>query len=201
MPSTGSVLMFSSEAAAVTAFYVLVVEVFIYKEISIRVDLPRIMRESMVLIGGIFIILATALCLTNYMILEKVPDRMFDFIRYDAVDAKAELVVNADLDEFRGIIIEEEKGSHIVLRPFDADAKEVRIPWDEIDERESELVHVVGTFEGKVDGVQKIRPARSDGELWVIPLDAITDTHSRIITSKWTFLIALNIFQRRKLCK
>src|SRR5690606_36121630 len=41
-----------SEAAAVTALYVLIVEVFLYREISLK-RLPGIMRESMVMVGGI----------------------------------------------------------------------------------------------------------------------------------------------------
>ncbi len=49
-----------SEAAAVTAFYVLVVEVLILREISLR-NLPAIMRKSMVLVGGILVILGLSL--------------------------------------------------------------------------------------------------------------------------------------------
>jgi len=41
-----------SEAAAVTALYVLVAEVFLYREISLR-KLPTIMRDSMIMVGGI----------------------------------------------------------------------------------------------------------------------------------------------------
>ena len=49
-----------SEAAAVTAVYVFVVEVLIYREIPIR-RLPSIMRESMMMVGGILIILGASL--------------------------------------------------------------------------------------------------------------------------------------------
>ena len=68
-----------SEAAAITALYVLIVEVFIHREIAIRA-LPRIIRESMVLVGGILIILALSLALTNYLIDTEVPMRLFDAI-------------------------------------------------------------------------------------------------------------------------
>ncbi|MFT4854569.1 MAG: C4-dicarboxylate transporter DctM subunit, partial [Bacteroidia bacterium] len=44
-----------SEAAAVTAFYVLLVEVFIHREVKVRA-LPGIIRESMVMVGGILLI-------------------------------------------------------------------------------------------------------------------------------------------------
>lgn len=68
------------EAAAVTAFYVLVVEVFIYKDISLKKDLVHVIRESMILVGGILVILGAALGLANYMITESIPDRIFDFM-------------------------------------------------------------------------------------------------------------------------
>jgi C4-dicarboxylate transporter, DctM subunit len=69
-----------SEAAAVTALYVLVVEVFIYREISIR-KLPEIMRESMVMVGGILLILGVSLASTNYLIDAEVPTRLFTLIQ------------------------------------------------------------------------------------------------------------------------
>lgn len=68
-----------SEAAAVTALYVLVVEVLIRREITLR-TLPRIMRESMVLVGGILVILGVSLASTNYLIDTQVPQRLFESI-------------------------------------------------------------------------------------------------------------------------
>ncbi len=65
-----------SEAAAVTALYVIIVEMLILREIGWR-DLPRIMRESMVLVGAILIILGVSLASTNYMIDIGVPQRLF----------------------------------------------------------------------------------------------------------------------------
>ena len=69
-----------SEAAAVTALYVLVVEVFIYKEIKLR-KLPDIMTESMVVVGGILLILGVSLALTNFLIDAEVPTQMFEWIQ------------------------------------------------------------------------------------------------------------------------
>ncbi|HUO82745.1 MAG TPA: TRAP transporter large permease subunit [Gammaproteobacteria bacterium] len=64
-----------SEAAAVTALYVLVVDVLVLREIPLR-ELPRIMREAMVLVGGIFIILGLSLASTSYMIDAEVPQKL-----------------------------------------------------------------------------------------------------------------------------
>ena len=71
----------ATEAAAVTAFYVLVVEVFIYRDLKLFSDVPRIMRESMLLVGGILIILGAAMGLTNYLIDEQVPMKILEFMR------------------------------------------------------------------------------------------------------------------------
>ncbi len=69
-----------SEAAAVTALYVLIVEMFVYREISFS-RLPAIMRESMVMVGGILLILGVALASTNFLIDAEVPMRLFEFIQ------------------------------------------------------------------------------------------------------------------------
>ena len=69
-----------TEAAAVTAMYVMVVEVFIYKEIKIS-QLPSIMRDSMVMVGGILLILGVALASTNFLIDAEVPMRLFNLIQ------------------------------------------------------------------------------------------------------------------------
>jgi tripartite ATP-independent transporter DctM subunit len=68
-----------SEAAAVTALYVLVVDVAILREIPLR-KLPGIMRESMVLVGGILVILGMSLASTNYMIDAGVPQQLLGWV-------------------------------------------------------------------------------------------------------------------------
>jgi len=68
-----------SEAAAVTALYVLLVDVFVLREIRLR-QLPAIMRESMVLVGGIMIILGVSRASTNYMIDAGVPQQLLGWI-------------------------------------------------------------------------------------------------------------------------
>ncbi len=69
-----------SDAAAITAFYVLVVEIVIYREVKLK-DLGSIIRESMVLVGGILIILGVALAYTNYLIDAQVPLKILGFIK------------------------------------------------------------------------------------------------------------------------
>lgn len=69
-----------SEAAAITAVYVFLVEVVIYRDIKWR-ELPQVMRKSMVLVGGILIILGAALGLTNYLIDAEIPMKLFNLFR------------------------------------------------------------------------------------------------------------------------
>ncbi|MCB1751755.1 MAG: TRAP transporter large permease subunit [Gammaproteobacteria bacterium] len=69
-----------SEAAAVTAGYTLLVEVAIRREITLQ-RLPAVMRESMVLVGGILLILGVSLASTNYLIDAQVPAKLFEWIR------------------------------------------------------------------------------------------------------------------------
>jgi C4-dicarboxylate transporter DctM subunit len=69
-----------SEAAAITAVYVFLVEVVIYRDIQWR-ELPHVMRKSMVLVGGILIILGAALGFTNYLIDAEVPMKLFNLFK------------------------------------------------------------------------------------------------------------------------
>ena len=101
-----------SEAAAVTALYVLVVEVGIRREIPLS-RLPAVMRESMVLVGAILVILSVSLATTNYLIDTEVPVRLFDLIR-SQIDSRLTflillnlflLVLGMLLDIFSAIVI------------------------------------------------------------------------------------------------
>ncbi|MGD8342392.1 MAG: TRAP transporter large permease subunit [Desulfobacterales bacterium] len=69
-----------SEAAAITAVYVLFVEVIIYRDINWR-ELPEIMKKSMVLVGAVLIILGAAMGLTNYLIDAEIPMLLLDFFK------------------------------------------------------------------------------------------------------------------------
>jgi C4-dicarboxylate transporter, DctM subunit len=70
----------ATEAAAVTAFYVLVVEVFIRRDLTLFGDMPRVLRESMILVGAILVMLGSAMGVTSYLIDEQIPMKMFAFI-------------------------------------------------------------------------------------------------------------------------
>jgi len=101
-----------SEAAAITALYVFIVEVLINREISFG-QLPRVVRESMVLVGGILMILGVSLASTYYMIDAEIPQKLLRFVA-GLVDSPISflillllflLVLGAILDIFSAIIL------------------------------------------------------------------------------------------------
>lgn len=71
-------LFTAGEAASIMAFYVLVVEVFIYKDLDLFKDVPQIAVKSMLLVGAIFLVLGTALGFTNYLIDAQIPNKIFE---------------------------------------------------------------------------------------------------------------------------
>ncbi len=101
-----------SEAAAITALYVFIAEVLINREISFR-DLPRIVRDAMVLVGGILMILGVSLASTYYMIDAEVPQKLLAFVA-EMVSSQTSfllllllflLVLGAILDIFSAIVL------------------------------------------------------------------------------------------------
>lgn len=81
-----------SEAAAVTALYVLVVEVFFYREVKLS-RLFGLIRESMVMVGSILLILGVALASTNYLVDAQVPSRLFAAIQAHVSDKYVFLIL------------------------------------------------------------------------------------------------------------
>jgi len=101
-----------SEAAAVTAMYVTIAEVALYREVSWR-KLPLVMMNSMVMVGGILLILGVALAFTNYLVDAEVPQKLFEFTQAH-IESKLGfllllnillLVLGAMLDIFSALVI------------------------------------------------------------------------------------------------
>lgn len=86
----------AGEVAAIAAAYVLVVEVFIYRDLSLTRHVPRIMVESTVLVGGILIILGTALGLTSFLIDQQVPMRLLGIFE-QAITSRAVFLILLNL--------------------------------------------------------------------------------------------------------
>ena len=68
------------ESAGLAALYTLGIEVYIYKDLSLKKDLPRIAKSSMALAGAVILILAMANALINYVIQEHIPNQVLEFM-------------------------------------------------------------------------------------------------------------------------
>lgn len=101
-----------SEAAAVTAVYVTLSAVLLYREVSLR-TLPGVMISSMVMVGGILLVLGVALAFTNFLVDAQVPQRLFEFMERHVENALTFLlllnllllVLGAMLDIFSALVI------------------------------------------------------------------------------------------------
>jgi C4-dicarboxylate transporter DctM subunit len=102
----------AGEAAAVTALYVMIVEVLIYRDIPPS-QLPRIMVQSMVLFGGILVVLAASMATTNFLVDQQVPMHLFELIR-EYISSKYTfllllnvflLIVGSMLDIFSALVL------------------------------------------------------------------------------------------------
>lgn len=102
-----------SEAAACTAAYVIVLEAYIHRALSLRDQLLTILRETSVLVGSILIILGVAMGLTNLLIDAQIPMQLLDWMRGN-VDSQLKfllllnlllLIVGAMMDIFSAIVV------------------------------------------------------------------------------------------------
>lgn len=102
-----------TEAATVTVVYVTIIAVWVNNDLHPLNDIPRLMQESMVLVGTILIILGTAMGFTNYLIDEQVPMQILAFMKQH-IDNKMTflillniflLAVGCMMDIFSAIIV------------------------------------------------------------------------------------------------
>ena len=63
------------EAAALTVLYTLFIKCVVYRDVNVRRELPKVLTESTILVGGVLIILCAALGFTNYLIDAQIPER------------------------------------------------------------------------------------------------------------------------------
>ena len=105
-------LLAASEAAAVTAAYVIVVTLWIRREMSFS-RLGEVMAEAARMVGAILVILGAALALSNWLVDQEVPTHLFDLIREHVASPLAFLLllngflllVGMLLDIFAAIVI------------------------------------------------------------------------------------------------
>lgn len=103
----------ATEASALSAFYVLIANCFFTKDLSITKDIPKVIIESLTLVGAILLILCCALGLTNYLVDEEIPMKILEAMRTLITDKYVFLlvlnifllIVGCLMDIFSAIII------------------------------------------------------------------------------------------------
>ena len=67
------------EAAALTALYAFIIETLVHRDLKLTRDVPRVMAECGLLVGGVLLILGVALGFTNYLVDAQIPDRTIEW--------------------------------------------------------------------------------------------------------------------------
>ncbi len=101
-----------SETAAIACVYVALVEICIYREIKFC-HMPDIIQRSMTMVGGIILILAASLALTNVIVDAEIPMHIFEWMQQHVSNKLMFLillnilllVLGAFLDIFAAIVI------------------------------------------------------------------------------------------------
>jgi len=101
------------EAAAVTALYAFVVETFVYHDFKRAREIPRVMADCGLLVGGVLLILGVALGFSNYLIDAQIPTHAAEWVT-GAVKSKYAfllalnlclLVVGCVMDVYSAIVV------------------------------------------------------------------------------------------------
>jgi C4-dicarboxylate transporter DctM subunit len=121
----GTGLASLDEAAGVLAFYVVIIEFFVYKDLSWKKDLVRIAKASLSLAGAIILIMAMANALMNFVVDQHVPSKLLSFLIKVGIEHRWQflivmniflLVVGMIMEGFSAILI-----SVPLIVPFVAD--------------------------------------------------------------------------------
>jgi tripartite ATP-independent transporter DctM subunit len=67
------------ESSALTAFYALVVQTLIHRDLSFGKELLRVFVDCIAIVGGVFVILGVAVGLTDYMVGAQIPARLLEW--------------------------------------------------------------------------------------------------------------------------
>ena len=101
------------ETSALAAFYALCTQTFVHRDVSSFRQLFRVFTDCVVLLGGVLIILAVAMGLTNYLVDAQVPSRLLEW-GLEAIDSKLVfllalnvflLLVGCLMDIFSAIVV------------------------------------------------------------------------------------------------
>jgi C4-dicarboxylate transporter, DctM subunit len=89
----GTGLTSIDEAAGLVAFYTVIVEFSVYRDLAYKRDLVRIAKSSMSLAGAIILILAMANALINFVVDQHVPSKVLDILLAVGIEHKWQLLI------------------------------------------------------------------------------------------------------------
>jgi C4-dicarboxylate transporter DctM subunit len=82
----------ATEAAAVSVIYALIVELFIHKELDAK-KLVGVAEQSMVVMGSLLVIIALAITLNYFLVLEQIPDAMVEWLKQQELSRTSFLIL------------------------------------------------------------------------------------------------------------
>ena len=103
----------TSESAAIAALYALIVQRFVHRDMASFRDVVRVAGDCVALVGGVLIILAVAVGLTNYLVNAQVPTQLIEWTQ-SHIESKAMfllalnvflLLVGTVMDIFSAIVV------------------------------------------------------------------------------------------------
>lgn len=110
-------LMGLDEASAAAALYVLIVQVYVYKDLTWR-DVLRIARESVALAGAILVIIMMATALTNWVIQDRIPLHILEFFTANGMDTVWEFIIVLNIFLFVLGVVMDEFSAMLVALPL-----------------------------------------------------------------------------------
>ncbi|HVK66502.1 MAG TPA: TRAP transporter large permease [Polyangium sp.] len=110
-------LMELDESAGAAALYTLIVEVFVYKDLSLR-KVVRVAKDAMMLSGAIILILAMATAMTNYIIQAGIPQAILEFFMEQGMNAAWQFILVLNLFVFVLAMLMEPFGALLVAIPL-----------------------------------------------------------------------------------
>ncbi len=113
----GTGVMGIDEAAAAAASYVLIVEVYVYKDLTWR-DVIRIAREAISLSGAILMILFMATALTNYVVDAQIPLHILEWFTENGMDKTWKFLIVLNLFLFILGVVMDEFSAMLVALPL-----------------------------------------------------------------------------------
>jgi tripartite ATP-independent transporter DctM subunit len=102
------------EAAGLAALYVVIIEFFVYRDLSLRKDFVRITKASVSLAGGIILMIAMASALINYVVEQHVPAKVLALMLRMGIEHRWQFLVTMNvfllllgmlMEEFSAILI------------------------------------------------------------------------------------------------